>query len=61
MFEILVLDDELRELVVNKSSSDVIRKKGIEKGMRLLRDDAIMKALFGVTTLEEALTAAQVD
>ncbi|MCX5803094.1 MAG: GspE/PulE family protein, partial [Proteobacteria bacterium] len=61
VFEILVLDDELRELVVNKSSSDVIRKKGIEKGMRLLRDDAIMKALFGVTTLEEALTAAQVD
>jgi type IV pilus assembly protein PilB len=61
VFEILVLDDELRELVVSKSSSDVIRKKGIEKGMRLLRDDAIMKALFGVTTLEEALTVAQAD
>jgi type II secretory ATPase GspE/PulE/Tfp pilus assembly ATPase PilB-like protein len=29
--------------------------------MRLLRDDAIMKALFGVTTLEEALTVAQAD
>jgi type IV pilus assembly protein PilB len=61
VFEILVMDDELRELVVSKSSSDVIRRKGIEKGMRLLRDDAIMKALFGVTTLEEALTVAQAD
>jgi len=61
VFEVLVLDDELRELVVSKSSSDVIRKKGIEKGMRLLRDDAIMKALFGLTTLEEAMTVAQVD
>jgi hypothetical protein len=29
--------------------------------MRLMRDDAVMKVLFGVTTLEEALTVIQED
>jgi len=49
----------LRELIINRAPSEVLKKKAREKGMRAMRDDAIMKVLFGVTTLEEALTVVQ--
>ncbi len=59
IYEVLVIDDELRELINNKVPSEVLKKKAQQKGMRIMRDDAIMKVLFGVTTLEEALNVVQ--
>ncbi len=59
IYEVLVMDDELRELINNKAPSEVLKKKAHEKGMRVMRDDAIMKVLFGTTTLEEALNVVQ--
>jgi type II secretory ATPase GspE/PulE/Tfp pilus assembly ATPase PilB-like protein len=61
VYEVLVLDDQIREFVVNSASQDIIRRAAIEKGMRLIRDDAVKKALLGITTLEEALTVTQID
>lgn len=59
VYEVLVLDDELRELINSRAPSEVLKKKAHEKGMRVMRDDAIMKVLFGTTTLEEALNVVQ--
>lgn len=59
VYEVLVMDDELRELIISKAPSEVLKKKAHEKGMRVMRDDAIMKVLFGTTTLEEALNVVQ--
>jgi len=59
IYEVLVMDDELRELINSKAPSEVLKKKAHEKGMRVMRDDAIMKVLFGTTTLEEALNVVQ--
>ncbi|MBP1733411.1 MAG: type secretion system protein, partial [Deltaproteobacteria bacterium] len=59
--EVLVMDDEVRELVVDKVSTEVIKKKAMENSMREMREDAIKKALLGVTTLEEALNTTQLD
>jgi type IV pilus assembly protein PilB len=62
VFEVLVLDDELRELVVNNVPTEIIKKKAIESGgMRDMRDDSIKKALLGITTLEEALNTTQLE
>ncbi|HVN97943.1 MAG TPA: ATPase, T2SS/T4P/T4SS family [Syntrophorhabdaceae bacterium] len=61
IFEVLIIDDELRDLIVNKVPSEVLKKKAREKGMRVMRDDAVMKVLFGVTTIEEALNVVQED
>ena len=61
VFEVLVMDDEVRELVVDKVSTEVIKKKAMENSMREMREDAIKKALLGVTTLEEALNTTQLD
>ncbi len=59
VYEVLVIDDELRELITANVSTEVLKRKAREKGMRLMRDDAVMKVLQGVTTIEEALTVVQ--
>ncbi|MFH1691615.1 MAG: ATPase, T2SS/T4P/T4SS family [Candidatus Omnitrophota bacterium] len=54
--EVLLLDDSLRDMIIKRASSDQIRDFAVkEKGMLLLRDDAMLKVVEGLTTLEEAL------
>ncbi|TAN62287.1 type II secretion system protein GspE [bacterium] len=52
-FELMAIDDELREMIIGEGSTVLLRKKAQEKGMRLLAEDAVAKALKGVTTIEE--------
>lgn len=59
-FEILVVDDEIRELIVRKASSEEIKRRAKDRGMGEMKDDAIKKAILGITTLEEALNITQV-
>jgi len=61
IFEVLIVDDDIRELVVKKASSEEIKSKAIEKGMKTVKDDAITKARIGITSLEEALGFIQED
>ncbi|WP_017872502.1 type IV-A pilus assembly ATPase PilB [Candidatus Caldatribacterium saccharofermentans] len=51
--EVLVMDDDLRALVLRNATEREITEKACEKGMRTLRENAIRKVLRGVTTLEE--------
>lgn len=53
IFEILVLDDEVKELVEAMSSEDDIMKAALEQGMVTMEQDGILKALSGETSLEE--------
>jgi general secretion pathway protein E len=53
--EILVLNDALRELIVNKASILSIKAEARRGGTRLLRDAALDLALSGHTTLDEVL------
>ncbi len=55
VYELLVINDRIRDLVLQKSSSHVVREAAIECGMKTLKDDAIAKILLGQTTLEECL------
>ncbi len=61
VYEVFVMDDQMRDLVVNNAPQDVIRRTAMDKGMRLIRDDAIKKASLGITTLEEALSVTQME
>lgn len=61
IFEILVIDDELKDLVHRKATAIEIRDLGRKKGMRTLREDGIHKALDGVTTLEEVRSATRME
>ncbi len=53
IFEILNIDDEIRELISNGASSIEIRKKALEGSYKPLVVDGIKKVLDGITTLEE--------
>lgn len=51
--ELLELDDEVREMLLEKRPGSEIRKKAREKGMHFLRDSALERVRAGVTTLRE--------
>lgn len=55
VYELMLVNDRIRDLVLQKSSAHLIREAAIESGMKTLRDDAIAKILLGQTTLEECL------
>src|SRR6201996_2407803 len=51
--ELLELDDEIREMLLEKRPGSEIRKKAREKGMAFLRDSALERVRAGITTLRE--------
>ncbi|MCM8800670.1 MAG: Flp pilus assembly complex ATPase component TadA [Candidatus Omnitrophica bacterium] len=53
IFELMIIDDELREMIISQASTVALRKKAQEKGMRLLAEDGVSKVLAGITTIEE--------
>jgi general secretion pathway protein E len=59
IFELLVIDDDIKELISKRSGSHIIKEAAIEKGMSTLREDGLCKALAGKTTLEEVCMVTQ--
>jgi len=53
VMEALEVDSDIRELILEKASSNKIRKVAIAKGMVPLKENALAKVLRGETTLEE--------
>jgi type IV pilus assembly protein PilB len=53
LYEVMEVDDELRELILVGASAMELKKKAIERGMLTLRRSGIRKVMDGVTTLEE--------
>ena len=51
----MVIDDKIREMIIERVSSDEIRDYAVTQGMETLRDNGIRQALIGLTTLEEVL------
>jgi general secretion pathway protein E len=52
--EVLILDDELRDLIIRRESMPVIKRAAAQKGTRLLRERALELVAKGQTTQEEA-------
>ena len=61
IFEMMVLDDELRETILQRSSTNVLREKALRKGMRTLRDSGLQAVFDGVTTIDEVVRETVVD
>ena len=53
IFEIMEIDDTLRELIFQQISKDVLRRVAADLGMRTLKQSAVDKVLEGATTIEE--------
>ena len=59
IYEILLVNEEIKKLVTQKVSSDTIKDKAVELGMRTLKHDGWEKVLAGLTTPEEVLRVTQ--
>ncbi|MDR7520158.1 MAG: type II secretion system ATPase GspE [Armatimonadota bacterium] len=61
IFELLMITDPIRKLIVERASSTEIKAQAIREGMRTLREDAFEKVLSGVSTIDEILRVVYVQ
>jgi general secretion pathway protein E len=61
IYELLLVDDDIRQLVLKNVDSSTIKKKAVEKGMLTLLDDGALKIAAGHTTIAEVLSVTQED
>jgi general secretion pathway protein E len=59
IFELMLVDDELRGMVSQNVDSKSIKQKAVQKGMHTLRTDGARKVLQGVTSVAEVLRATE--
>jgi len=59
IFELMIPNDDIRGLTVNKSTTEQLKKAAIESGMTTLQQDGIQKVLSGLTSIEEVLRVTQ--
>lgn len=59
IYEILKMNDSLRQLVLAKSGSDMLRMRAKESGMEDMLEKGIKKVLAGITSLEEVLSTTR--
>ena len=53
IFEVMVFNDEIRDLVMNNASTNILRAAGQRAGMKLLRDNGLAAVYDGITTIDE--------
>jgi type IV pilus assembly protein PilB len=53
LYEVMEVTEEIQNLIIKRSTSAEIQKKAVEQGMIPMREDGYLKALTGLTTLEE--------
>jgi type IV pilus assembly protein PilB len=56
IFEIFVIDDEVRHMINKRSPTLMLRQRARELGMRTLREDGVRKVLAGLTSAEEVIS-----
>ncbi len=56
IFEMFVVDDEVRHMINNRKSTLLLRQKARALGMRTLREDGVRKVLGGLTSAEEVIS-----
>jgi type II secretory ATPase GspE/PulE/Tfp pilus assembly ATPase PilB-like protein len=61
IFEMFIIDDEVRNMVNNNASTIALRQRARELGMRTLREDGVRKVLAGMTTAEEVISTTMSD
>ncbi|MDB6016131.1 MAG: type secretion system protein [Pedosphaera sp.] len=61
IYELLLLNESIRPLILNRSAATTIAAKAMQQGMRTLRTDGWNKVKAGRTTLEEVLRVTQIE
>ncbi len=53
LYEVMDVNESIQQLIVSRATSADIQRKAVEQGMITMRQDGYLKALQGITTLEE--------
>lgn len=61
IYELLLVNEAIQEMILNKSSSAVIKKKAREMGFKTLLDSGIEKVAQGISTPEEVLRVTELE
>jgi len=61
IFEVMPVSPTIRKMILDRKSTDVIRRQAIDEGMLTLRQDALLKLRAGITTVEEVLRETAKD
>jgi general secretion pathway protein E len=59
IFEMMILDDTVKNLILKTSDANAIKHEAVDRGMITLRQDGAQKVLDGVTTIEEVFRVTQ--
>ena len=59
IFEVIPLTEKIGRLTMERAAADTIEKQAVEDGMMTMKQDGYLKALEGITTIEEVLRTAQ--
>ncbi|MCA9284553.1 MAG: Flp pilus assembly complex ATPase component TadA [Phycisphaerales bacterium] len=61
LFEIMDMDDDIRELIVQQASTQVLRAEARRRGMRTLRESGLLAIYEGQTTIDEVVRETIVE
>jgi general secretion pathway protein E len=61
IFELLVVSEDIRSLIMRRSDASTIKKMAMKRGMLTLRQDGVQKVIKGITTMEEMVRVTQED
>lgn len=59
IFEVVVVSDKIAKLVLTRADAGQVEKQAVEEGMIPMKQDGYLKAVEGLTTIEEVLRVAQ--
>jgi len=55
LYEIMMLDDDVRDMIIKHASTQVLRNEAKKRGMRTLRQSGLMAIYDGITSIEEVV------
>ncbi|MDD5729611.1 MAG: ATPase, T2SS/T4P/T4SS family [Candidatus Omnitrophica bacterium] len=61
IYEIIMIDDAIKDLILKKAPAGQIKKFAVSRGMRTLRQDGWQKVILGVTTPEEVVKVTSAE
>ncbi len=61
LFEIMTLDDEMRDMIIKQASTQVLRAEAKKRGMRTLRESGLLAIYDGITSIEEVVRETIVE
>lgn len=59
LFELLIITEGIKKLIVEKATASEIKAQAIKEGFKTMREEGLLKVVEGVTTLEEVVRVTQ--